>query len=120
MRLKSEYIKFILENPIEEIEEHHETAPSPSQQLDRTNHQHQEAPPQPFQHQPSQAPTQPLHHQPSQAPTQPFHQQPSHQPTHYAITHQPPPRTHLPQRQHSRPLPPRKGYSSLAANAFDN
>ena len=44
--LKSEYIKFILENPIEEIEEQHETVPQPSQQSGTANHHHQEATPQ--------------------------------------------------------------------------
>ena len=95
--LKSEYINFILENPIEETEEQHETVPQPSQQPAPANHQHQEAIPQPT-HCVSR-----LHE---------VNYQPDLQPT--SSQHLPPTQPH-----NRRPLPPSRDYTQLIAHAFD-
>ena len=99
--LKSECIKFVLENPIEEIEEPQEVNHQQNQSPSLASHQETNQ-------QPSQAPSQPIQLQVSQ----PLESRPQ---ANYLSPH----RLHLPQRQYARPMPPPKNYTHLIANAFD-
>ena len=99
--LKTRYLNSILENPLLETEDSQEVNHQPNQSPSLASYQETNQ-------QPSQAPSHPTQLQVSQ----PLEARPQ-------ANYQRPHRLHLPPRQHSRPLPPSRGYTHLIANAFD-